>query len=194
MEEKFIRITIKNYYKTKTGTLSHLDSSTLRSNCETMRSYSCQTHGHGGIWSMITVPGSFGGRKRCQDPCSCWAFSPVGKGKLPCVMWAGLPFSQYAQTQPLQKHGNILVPLRKSSCSETPEFPCPNAPGFLRDSAGPPYNSAIKELIFVTARKLQEHSVVTRAVSIPTEPGKYFECHPWPQGWNAYKPKITNLY
>ena len=90
MEEKFTRITIKNYYNTKTGTLSHLDSSTLRSNCETMRRYFCQTHSRGGIRSMNTVPGSFGGSKRCQDPCSWRAFSPVGKGKLPYVIWAGL--------------------------------------------------------------------------------------------------------
>lgn len=56
---------------------------------------------------------------------------------------------------------------REKQLLQNPVFPCPNAPGFLRDSAGPPDNSAIKELIFVTARKLQEHSVVTRATVHP---------------------------
>lgn len=58
---------------------------------------------------------------------------------------------------------NISVPPGKCCCSETPEFPCPNAPAFLWDSPEPCYNSAIKGLILVTAGKCQKPSVATRA-------------------------------
>lgn len=70
---------------------------------------------------------------------------------------------QYAIKTATVETGQYFCASQKSSCSKTSVFPA-LTPGFL-DSAGLPYNSAIKE--FVTARKLQEHSVVTGASAHP---------------------------